>query len=225
VVDDLLLVFLKEPRPGVAKTRLVPALRPETAARLYRVLAEEEVRRTAPEAGEYARLFCFTPAHARPAMAAWFPGQDLWAQPEGDLGTRMAAAFAEGFSRGARRVGIIGTDVPWVDRSAVRAAFDALEDHDVSVGPARDGGYYLLATRAPRPSLFEGIAWSTAAVLPSTLARAASQGLRVFLLPPLPDLDRLQDLADEWERLEPLLGGEPGLAQELAAALRRAPPG
>jgi len=221
---DLLLVFLKEPRPGVAKTRLVPALRPETAARLYRLLAEEEVRRTAPLALEYRRLFCFTPPHAGEAMAAWFPGEELWPQPDGDLGVRMAAAFAEGFRRGADRVAIIGTDVPWLDRACVQESFAALADHDVAVGPARDGGYYLLALRVPQASLFVGVAWSTAAVLPATLARADALGLRVKRLSPLTDLDTLEDLDAEWERLVPLLRTEPGLAQEVAAALRRPPP-
>jgi glycosyltransferase A (GT-A) superfamily protein (DUF2064 family) len=111
-----------------------------------------------------------------------------------------------------------------VDRVAVRQALDALREHDVAVGPARDGGYYLLALRSPQPALLSDIAWSTAAVLPATLARAAALGLRVLRLPPLRDLDTLADLDAEWARLGPLLAAEPGLAQDVATALRRAPP-
>ena len=218
-MDDLLLVFLKHPRPGRTKTRLVPALGERAAAELYRILAEEEVRCTTPEAGEYERLFCFTPAEDEGAIAAWFPGERLWPQPEGDLGQRMAAAFAEGFRRGARRVAIIGTDVPWVSRAIVGEALSALDRHDVVLGPARDGGYYLLALREPRPALFEGVAWSTAEVLPATLARAERLGLGVHLLPRLTDLDTLEDLRDEWPRLLPLLEARPDLAQAIAAAL------
>jgi hypothetical protein len=219
-VGDLLLVFLKQPRPGSAKTRLIPALGPETAARLYRLLAEEEVRATTPAAGDgYERLFCFTPGEAAEEIARWFPGEALWPQGEGDLGARMRAAFGEGFARGARRVGVIGTDVPWVTRDTVCAAFRALETHDVSLGPARDGGYYLLALREPQPTLFEGIAWSTPGVREATLRRAEALGLRVANLAKLGDLDTLDDLRQEWARLRPLLDRDPALVPALVRAL------
>lgn len=221
-VRDLLLVFLKYPRPGGAKTRLVPALGEATAASLYRALAEEEVRNTTPEAGEYERLFCFTPAEDRHAIAAWFPGERLWPQPEGNLGQRMAAAFAEGFRQGARRIAIIGTDVPRVSRASVALALSALDHHDLTVGPARDGGYYLLALREPRPALFEDVAWSTAEVLPATLRHAERLGLRVRMLQPLTDLDTIDDLRAEWPRLRPLLEPRPQLARAVALALGEA---
>jgi hypothetical protein len=218
-VGDLLLVFLKYPRPGQAKTRLVPVLGEEAAALLYRALAEEEVRRTAPEVGEYERLFCFTPPEDEGAIAAWFPGERLWAQPVGDLGQRMAAAFAHAFGQGARRVAIIGTDVPWVSRATVVEAFSAVDGDDVAIGPARDGGYYLLALKEPRPALFEKIAWSTASVLSGTLARAEGLGLRVRLLKPLTDLDTIADLRAEWTRLRPLLEARPALLTAVTAAV------
>ena len=221
-MGDLLLVFLKHPRPGRTKTRLIPVLGEHGACALYRTLAEEEVRRTTPVGGEYERLFCFTPAEEGDAIAAWFPGERLWPQPEGDLGQRMAAAFAEGFRRGARRVAIIGTDVPWVSRATVASALSALDDHDVALGPARDGGYYLLALREPRPALFEGIAWSTPDVLPVTLGHAERLGLRVRLLEALTDIDTLDDLRAEWPRLLPMLEPHPELTRAVAAALRAA---
>lgn len=221
-VPPVLLVFLKYPRPGQTKTRLVPALGERAAAELYRTLAEEGVRRTTPRGGEYARLFCFTPAEDRDAIAGWFPGEDLWPQPEGDLGQRMAAAFAEGFRRGARRMAIIGTDVPWVSRATVVEALAALDRVDVALGPARDGGYYLLALREPRPALFEDIAWSTAGVLAATRSRARELGLGVKLLEPLTDLDTIEDLRAEWPRLLPLLESHPVLTQVVAAALGEA---
>jgi rSAM/selenodomain-associated transferase 1 len=218
-VRDLLLVFLKEPRPGQTKTRLVPPLSPEIAAQLYRLLAEEEVRQTMPVAGEYDRLFCYTPPEAEGAIARWFPGETLWPQPGGDLGARMAAAFGEGFARRARRVAIIGTDVPWVSRDIVLDAFRRLDDHDVCLGPARDGGYYLLSLGTPRPALFEGITWSTPSVLAATLGKAEGLGLRVSRLETLTDLDTLGDLEREWPRLKPLLAPAPGLARAVAQAL------
>src|SRR5207244_3583628 len=100
--DDILVVFVKEPRPGAAKTRLVPELGAEAAAELYRALADEEIRRTVPRRGEYRRLFFFAPAEARGAMEAWLPGEVLLPQTGTDLGARMAEAFEQVFRRGPR---------------------------------------------------------------------------------------------------------------------------
>lgn len=217
MTGDALIVFLKAPRPGRVKTRLAEALGDGPAAELYRVLAEEEVRRTEPAGGEYERLFFFDPADAGEEMEAWFPGQ-AWIPQEGpDLGARMAAAFDETFARGARRAAVVGSDVPWVTRDHVGRALRCLDRHDLVLGPAHDGGYYLLALDRPRPALFDGIAWSTPAVLASTLERAAGLGLTVRLLEGLPDIDTLDDVAREWDRLLPILGG-----RSLTQALRRA---
>jgi uncharacterized protein len=202
-----LLVFMKWPRPGTAKTRLARSLGDEAAAELYRVLAEEEIRRTAPREGEYERLFFFAPAGARAEMEAWLPGETLVPQEGADLGERLAAAFAEAFGRGARRAAVIGTDVPWVSREVVAEALASLEDHDLVLGPARDGGYYLLALDRPRPTLFSGIAWSTPSVFAATVERAEALGLGVRVLETLRDIDTLGDVRAEWERLRPLLAG------------------
>jgi rSAM/selenodomain-associated transferase 1 len=217
-VRDLLLVFLKEPRPGAVKTRLVPLLGETMAAELYRVMAEEELRRTAPAGAEYARMLFFTPPEGRDAVEAWLPGEECAPQSAGDLGARMASAFADAFGRGAQRVTIIGTDAPAVDRGTVLEAFAALQDHDLVLGPAKDGGYYLIGLERPRPELFGGIAWSTPGVFPTTMERAAALGLRVRLLEPLRDIDTPEDLRAERARLEPLLRERPGLRQAIAAA-------
>jgi rSAM/selenodomain-associated transferase 1 len=214
---DVLLVFLKQPRPGAVKTRLAPALGAPAAAELYRLLAEEEVRQTTPLPGEYERTFCFAPAEARAEMEAWFPGEVLVPQEGRNLGSRMAAAFAMAFDEGARRVAIIGSDVPWVSRAAVGEALAALDDHDVVLGPARDGGYYLLALAQPQPALFHGIAWSTPSVLAATVERAGDMGLSVRRLEPLSDIDTMEDLRAEWSRLAPLLRTSAALRAALAA--------
>jgi rSAM/selenodomain-associated transferase 1 len=223
VAPDTLIVFLKEPRPGAVKTRLAKALGAERAAQLYRALAEEEVRATAPLRDEYQRLFFFTPAESRPALERWLPGETLLPQQGNDLGARMSNAFDAAFRRGARRAAIIGTDVPWVTRELVREALLALADHEVVVGPARDGGYYLLALDRPRPSLFEGIEWSTPSVLSATAERAAVLGLRLSVLEGLPDIDTLEDVRREWRALRPLLAC-PELTAAIQAALDAAPP-
>jgi len=219
---DALIVFVKEPRPGVVKTRLAAALGHEVAAQVYRVLAEEEIRRIASRGDEYTRLFFHAPAEAGAAMADWLPGEILVPQSEGDLGARMSAAFADVFARGARRAAIIGTDVPAMDRATVMEALESLDVHDLALGPTPDGGYYLLALDRPRPELFRGMAWSTPAVLMATAERAGALGLSVRMLPPLPDIDTIDDLRAEWPRLQGLF--EPtGLAPILALALETGP--
>ncbi len=200
-----LIVFVKEPRPGHVKTRLARDLGPELAARVYRALAEAEIAATRPEGAEYERLFFHDPQGDVAALQAWLPGQTLVAQEGADLGQRMRRAFERCFGRGATRVAIVGTDVPWAGRAHVLAGLAALDAHDAAVGPTPDGGYYLLALRAPQPGLFEGVPWSTDAVLPTTRARARELSLSLAELEPLPDVDTLHDLRREWQRLRPLV--------------------
>jgi hypothetical protein len=95
------------------------------------------------------------------------------------VGARMADAFARAFARGAERVVLVGTDAPGVARETAIAALSALDAADVVIGPAEDGGYYLIALREPRPELFAGVAWSTPSVREETRARAAAAGLSV----------------------------------------------
>lgn len=223
MAPDTLIVFVKEPRPGAVKTRLAAVLGDERAAQLYRTLAEEEIRRTAPARDEYERLFFFTPAESRPALERWLPGETLLPQEGNDLGARMSNAFDTAFRRVARRAAIIGTDVPWVSRELVREALLALDDHEVVVGPARDGGYYLLALDRPQPALFEGIEWGTPSVLSATAERAAVLGLRLSVLEGLSDIDTLEDVRREWRALRPLLAC-PELTAAIQTALDTPPP-
>jgi len=208
VTRDALIVFVKAPRPGATKTRLAAHIGAESAAAVYRAIAGEVARRTAPRHGEYERLFFYTPADAGPEVAAWLAGETCRPQVEGDLGARMAAAFEETFRHGAGRVAIIGTDVPGLSGEVVREALAALQDHDVALGPARDGGYYLMALARPCPGLFTSIPWSTPAVLTATLERASVLGLSVRLLDPMRDVDTLEDLRAEWPRIAALLDAE-----------------
>jgi uncharacterized protein len=205
---DLLLVFLKEPRPGAVKSRLAARIGAEAAAAVYRAIADEAIRRTAPRGEEYERLFLFDPPSSRPQIQAWLGGQTLEAQVGGDLGERMARAFADAFASGARRAAVIGTDVPGIARGDVLGALESLDEHDVAIGPATDGGYYLIALKRPEPELFRGIRWSSGEVLAATLDRAARRGLSVRVLRTIGDVDTVEDLAAEWERVRPLLSEE-----------------
>ncbi len=211
---DVLAVFVKEPRPGAVKSRLAARIGPERAAAVYRAIAEEALRRTAPRGDEYSRLLFFTPPQARTAVEQWLPGPVLLPQVEGELGERMSSALSEIFGRGARRAAVVGTDVPRLSREDVRQAFEGLDAHDLVLGPATDGGYYLLALKRPEPALFRGIPWSTPAVLTTTLERAAQSGRSVWLLRTLGDVDTAEDLAADWTRIAPIL------PRPLAAELR-----
>jgi rSAM/selenodomain-associated transferase 1 len=187
------------------KTRLLPLLGAELAARLYRALAEETLQLTAPSGGAYQRWLAFSPREARDEIAAWFPGETLLPQVGEDLGARMAAAFDEAFRRGATRVVVIGTDVLGLSREIVLEALAALEGRPLVLAPAQDGGYCLLGLTRPCPELFEGIAWSTPTVLATTLAHARERGLNTRLLAPLMDIDTPDDLRLGWNLLADLL--------------------
>jgi len=223
VSDRTLVVFVKEPRPGSVKTRLAVAIGDDDAAQLYQVFVETVLAATTPAPGEYERLVFYDPPEAGERMRAWLPSGRLRQQATGDVGQRMAACFARCFARGASRVVLAGSDAPALGRGEVRAAFDALADHDLVLGPAVDGGYYLVGLCAPQPTLFEGVAWSTASVLDETLVRAAAAGLSVAQLAPLRDVDTADDLRAEWPRVERLLESRPQLRERIARALA-APP-
>jgi rSAM/selenodomain-associated transferase 1 len=199
------------------KTRLARRLGEARAAALYRALAEEQIRRTAPRADEYERRFFFDPPDARAELEAWLGPQAYVPQAAGDLGGRLSAAFAEVFAGGARRAAVIGTDVPWMSRDDVLEALESLDHEDVAIGPATDGGYFLLALRRPQPALFRDVPWSTSGVLTATLERAAARGLGVSVLRTLGDVDTMDDLRASWPRVRPLL--DRALAEEIAAVL------
>jgi glycosyltransferase A (GT-A) superfamily protein (DUF2064 family) len=112
----------------------------------------------------------------------------------------MEEAFSEAFRRHSR-VLAVGTDTPELTPDGVREAFERLESSDLVLGPARDGGYYLIGLRAPAPLLFRNIPWSTPRVLDRTLELARQLNLGVSLLPTLSDVDTLSD----WTRVEPRL--------------------
>ncbi len=191
---DVLAVFVKAPTPGRVKLRLAAGVGADTAAELYRALGRHVV--SACIGPEYDTVVWFTPAGRRHAVREWL--QELGvaafrAQPGGTLGARMAGACLRQFREGARRVILIGSDCSGVDSRLVATALAELDEHDLVLGPAHDGGYYLIGLRRPAPALFRGIAWSTEVVLEQTLARARRMRLRPAFLPALGDIDTAAD--------------------------------
>ncbi len=192
-MNDQLIVFARYPERGKVKTRLAAELGADEALAVYRQLLAHTERVTAPLAA--ARVLWLAEAPPPGAPPLWPDGPQR-VQPAGaDLGQRMRHAFGEAFARGAQRAVVIGTDCPGLSTAHLRQAYERLLTHDVVLGPATDGGYYLLGLRAPQPALFAGISWSTATVLADTRAAAQRQQLRVALLPELSDVDTAADLA------------------------------
>ena len=191
-----LLVFARVPALGQVKTRLAAGVGAPAALAIYLELLGI-TRAAIVEAGVPVTVWLAGTAGPVPtaAEANDWPGMPARCQPAGDLGQRMTAAFAAAFAAGATRVAIIGTDCPGLEPAHLTRAFALLDEHEVVLGPATDGGYYLLGLRQPQPELFRHKAWSTASVLADTLADARRLGRRVALLPELHDVDTAADLA------------------------------
>jgi len=193
---DRLLVFLKAPRAGTMKTRLAHDLGDAAAARIYRALVERQLA-ALPSARNVEILF--SPDDAEPEMRRWLGDAfDYRAQGDGDRGARLTRAFAAAFSAGARRVVAIGGDRPDLDAACLLAAQAALTRSDVVLGPAADGGYYLIGLRRMASPVFADIPWSSPTVLATTLDRCAAAGLSHERLGEKEDID---DLAS-WRRFE-----------------------
>lgn len=211
--DELVVVFAKEPRPGLAKTRLAADVGRERA----RELCEAFVLDTLDAArASGARVLV---AHAPADAAGWFgekaPWAELWAQPEIEFGERLVAAVAEAARRGAKRVAMIGMDTPHLPPARLREAFEGLADADVCLGAAADGGYYLIALDRSRPELFRDIPWSSPETLAATVARCDQLGLRTRLLAEELDVDDGPSL----DALRVTLAERPGAAPRTRALL------
>ncbi|AMJ64812.1 TIGR04282 family arsenosugar biosynthesis glycosyltransferase [Hymenobacter sp. PAMC 26628] len=193
-----LLIFAREPVLGRVKTRLAAGIGAEAALATYRQLLALTAQAVA--AAQVPATVWLAEAPALPFDSTQprpeWPGLPWRVQPPAELlGARMAHAFGAAFEAGAGRAAIIGTDCPSLSAELLRQAFELLLTHDVVLGPAADGGYYLLGMNKLEPDLFANKDWSTATVLPDTLADAARLGLRVAQLPTLHDVDSAEDLA------------------------------
>lgn len=173
---------------GKVKTRLAASVGDAEALRIYiRLLTH--TREVALQAPCDAHVFLTEP----PADLFW---QDcsLHLQSEGDLGQKMYDAFSQLFHQGYRNIIIIGSDCPGLNTATIEQAFAALSTHDLVIGPAVDGGYYLLGMKRLHEALFRGKSWSTDTVFADTRHDIAGAGLSVFVLQELSDVDTAADL-------------------------------
>lgn len=194
---ECLIIFTRYPEPGKTKTRLIPVLGAEGAATLQRKMTEDKL-------AEVEKLQAFYPLPVEVHFAGgneqlmqdWLGSSIIYRrQSEGDIGCRMASAFQASFQAGMNSVVLIGTDCPDLNAKLIAQAFQELEQHDLVLGPAQDGGYYLIGLHRLIPELFTGISWSTAEVLKQTQSIAQNIELAVAYLPLLSDIDRPEDLS------------------------------
>lgn len=191
--NERLIIFYKNPELGKVKTRLAATVGEEMAFAVYlRLVAHTR------------EVVSAVPADKVVYYAQAIDFEDQWKNVEkaiqkgADLGERMLHAFQESFALGYQSVCIIGTDCWQLEQKHVQEAFQQLHTHDVVIGPAIDGGYYLLGMKQLHVSLFQNKVWSSDAVFEQTRQDIKSLHLRDHLLPPLSDVDEEKDLPENW---------------------------
>lgn len=185
-------LFAKQPIAGQVKTRLAAETSPEWAARVAEAFLVDALDRLS--AVEAERVVVFSPTNAVEYFARLAAGRfETTPQSDGDLGQRMREFLTDRFATGASTVVLVGADSPSLPTTFVEQAFRELERVDVVLGPATDGGYYLLGCRRLASKLFENIAWGTSDVLFQTAAALLDARWSVALLPPWYDVDTLND--------------------------------
>ncbi|MEL6969742.1 MAG: TIGR04282 family arsenosugar biosynthesis glycosyltransferase [Bacteroidota bacterium] len=192
-MSPTLIIFIKNPELGKAKTRLAQDVGPEKALQIYQTLLAHtrEVTQAVP-----AQRLLFYSSFVD-ATDAWSADDfDKHLQASGGLGHRMEEAFTLAFGQNNGPVLIIGSDCAQLNASIVQQGIDALQENDFVIGPAEDGGYYLLGMQAFHPEVFRDIEWSTSAVFPQTRAIIEAHNWSLSLLPTLSDIDYLED----WEK-------------------------
>jgi uncharacterized protein len=210
-------LFAKQPATGAVKTRLAAATSAEWAAHVATAFLYDTVERLAGIAAR--RVLAFSPDDAQAYFASVVGNRfELMPQGTGDLGERMARFFSSQIAAGSVATVLLGTDSPTVPLDLVEQAFAALAQADLVLGPATDGGYYLIGCGPRLPPIFDGIAWSSSSVLADTVARLTEPSWRVALLPPWYDVDTW----DDWQMLCGHVaalersGSEPGLPRTMA---------
>ena len=184
-----LIVFIKNPVIGTVKTRLAKTIGDESALQVYRDLMEKS-RKETQEVSADRYLFYSKEIKADNWSTEHFYKQ---LQAEGDLGFKMKSAFAEVIKKNSKTI-IIGSDCYDLTSTIIETAFKELDSNDLVIGPANDGGYYLLGINKFIPELFEEIEWSTEVVLQQTLEKAKQLELKVKCLQELIDIDNIDDL-------------------------------
>lgn len=192
-----LIIFTRYPRPGFSKSRLIPALGPKGAAHVQRALTELTLKKISPllERGFLEARVWFEGSSVD-EMRKWLGSGLIYEeQADGDIGNKMRVALDQAFKEnGVSRAVIVGTDIHDLTDHIIKESFEALGNRDLVIGPATDGGYYLIGMNSAHPELFLNIPWGTGRVFEQTLGMANSGKLSAHILPTLNDVDRPEDL-------------------------------
>ena len=196
-VKRALIVFVKSPVAGNVKTRLIPHLSAEESAGLYRCFVGDILSALLPVNPDGRIVVAYEPSTRMPDLAwtGFRKPPEFFRQEGKSLGERLSHAFGVAFGRGCRQVVIIGSDSPTLPPAYIDHAFGALNDADIVLGPATDGGYYLIGLSRPSLKLFDGVTWSTDQVFERTARNAQGLGYRLRVLPEHYDIDTVDDLA------------------------------
>ena len=196
-MTENLIIFTRYPEAGKTKTRMIPALGATGAADLQRQLSEHTIQTA--QILQKSRPIDIEIQFAggdRSLMLSWLgDNHSYYPQVAGDLGAKMKSAFAQAFARGKSRIVTIGIDCPDIDSVILNQAFDSLKNHELVLGGAEDGGYYLIGLSKLVPELFTKIDWGTDSVFATTQKIAEQLALSIDYLPILRDVDRPEDLA------------------------------
>ena len=199
-LGSALVIFAKAPIPGQVKTRLCPPLTPDEAATLHGSFVLDTLERTKTAVMKLKlpidRYLACAPSSTHVFFKIMEERQSVKVidQVGDDLGARMSQTFTTLFAKGYRQIVLMGTDVPTLPLDHVKQALTALEHHDLVLGPASDGGYYLIGLKRMVPELFTDIPWSTDQVLRCTQEKATTIGLRSTTIEQWRDVDTIADL-------------------------------
>ncbi len=188
-----LILFVKNKELGKVKTRLAKTIGDEKALFIYKALLQH-TRKVAEKVEALRKVYYSTFIDSNDE----FEGDSFEKriQVQEDLGIKMYSAFKDSFGERADKVILIGSDCYEINEDIIEDAFIALEDNDYVIGPAHDGGYYLIGMRALNKSIFENMVWSTEDVMLDTILDIKEQKKSYFLLPTLTDVDHEKDLGE-----------------------------
>lgn len=195
---EALIIFLKYPELGRSKTRLAKAIGDENALKIYISLLEHTYQITNSLKCDKFLFYDKVSENKMP----W--GDDIYQtayQIDKNLGSRMQNAFEQIFNKGYKRIIIMGSDCIELSQEIIELGFNKLAENEVVIGPAKDGGYYMLGLRKMIPQLFNEIAWSTSQVYPTTIKTLKSLGIVYTTTPTLSDIDTIDDLTDDLKLL------------------------
>lgn len=201
MLPDTLIYFVKYPEPGKVKTRLAREVGPLRAAEIYRSLVEANLKVLAKIEEPFRLILAFDPAEKEQEVREWlkpFHIIEFLPQKGADLGERLQHAFQFAFQERSKqlngqRVMALGSDTMGLTPQIINAGFEALHEYDCVIGPAMDGGYYLIGLHSEDGEIFSNIPWSTGMVYQSTVQYLERERLAYYRLPELEDLDDIKN--------------------------------